>query len=270
MNRPIRFLMLIVMTIILLVAVQAAQPVAAEGALWESNWRVDVDFEDDHPNVFLTVQVWAVGAGFYAEETTELKCYASPTVGFAEEKAVFTGVGGIRCAMPDMAAIVYALTDVPEAPAPPFVLPDECDCKKGAYATAELDLDENNTNQDWANPVFYLTDMALDTPIDAGMGKRPFMTFNVDGSASSSDIFYGVKAETFARFLPQLGMPDMYDVLFTAQGMILDATPENINQTLAISTEQTVLYIGFSPVTGESMRGRLNSLTIDPGCFGVD
>lgn len=269
MNRTIRFLIPVLSAFIMIFIWQTVQPASA-AIQWQSSWQVNADFQGNQPNASLTVKVWAIDAGFYKEETTSLKCYPSTGVAFADEKAVFSGLGGIRCPMPDMAAIVYAMTDVTEAPAPPYVLPDTCDCKKGAYATAEFDLLENTTNKDWSNPIFHLKDLALEIPIDAGMGKRPFITFTVDGAASSSDTFYGGSATTLSKFTPIVGKDKVYDVLFNASGFPLAASPATIHQGLAISTEQTVLYIGYSPLTGESLRGSLDSLTIDPGCFGVD
>ncbi len=270
MNRMMRLWIPAISLLLILFAAQAVQPAAADFVQWESSWVVNVNFVGNQPNASLTVKVWALGTDFYVEGTEDMKCYPSAGVVFANDQAIFSGLDGIRCAMPDMAAMVYKLTDVPEAPAPPFVLPEECDCKKGAYAQAVLDLDGNSTPTNWMNPIFSMQDLALDMPVDAGMATQAYMTFEVDDSTSSSDIFSGNHATTLARFRSQAGLSDVYNVDFTANGFSLKATPSSISEDLAISTQQKILHIGYSPVTGEGMHGRLSSLTVDPGCFGVD
>lgn len=271
MKRIIRFLFPLFGIIVMFFALQEIQPAAAAKAFWTSSWHVDVNFAGNQPNASFTVMVWALGADFYKEQTVDLHCYSSSDVLFVGNQAIFDGSGGIRCAMPDMAAMVYEMTDVAEAPLPPFALPNECDCKKGAFADAQVDLGRNLTNINWRNPIFHLQDITLDTPVDAGMGQYGSMNFAVEEQASSSSLFSGANVDLFSRFNAQAGDPTPgYDVIFEFNSNPLIATPAIINQSLAISTEQKVLYIGYSPVTGESLHGSLASLFIDPGCFGVD
>lgn len=271
MNRIIRFLLPLFAIIVMFFAMKEVQPAAAAKPTWTSSWHVNVNFAGNQPNATFKVMVWALGTDFYSEKTVDLHCYSSADVLFFDNQAIFNGTGGIRCAMPDMAAMVYEMTDVAEAPLPPFSLPDECDCKKGAYTDTQVDLGRNLTNENWRNPIFHLQDLTLDTPVDAGMGQYGSMNFAVDEQASSSSLFLGANVDLFSRFNAQAGDPPPgYDVIFEFDTNPLIATPDTINQSLAISSEQKVLYIGYSPVTGESLHGSLASLFIDPGCFGVD
>lgn len=237
---------------------------ADEDPQWESNWYITVDFVGNTPNAELVVQVWEYIDGIpqpLPPAVEQLDCSAAPSVNLVNDTAVFSGKGAIRCAMPSIQKIVWELTDGE------FELDDACDCKTGATATATVQYVPNTTLSTFDNPLFSLVGLDWSTPMQAN-SFRPGLQMIVDSATAESKDFaatYSPMSLT-TDFMP-LGN-DKFMPFFTAVGIPLTSVPALIQQPLAISNNQTVLYIGYSPHTKESLNGTLIDLFLDPGCFG--
>lgn len=246
-----------------------ATPATAGEAEWQANWRFEVDFVGDRPNVTLTVFVWEIVDGVpqpLTPETHDLDCWVAPGVTLAGNAATFSGKGGILCAVPSIQQIVSKMTEEQ------YELPDECMCKTGASAFATLAFTPNGSESDFGNPIFHLTDLEWSVPIAAGGGLRPFMRMSVDTVMVQSTRFAGAGGNIPLQGIFEANQIDEeeyeYVPLFKANAVALGVAPALIQQNLHVSNQQPVLYIGYSPTTKQSLHGTLTTLVIDPGCFG--
>lgn len=246
-----------------------ATPVIADETEWQANWRFEADFEDNQPNVMLTVFAWEIVDGVpqpVPPETRDLTCSVSPNVVLANDAASFIGKGGIHCTVPSIHQIVFEMTGGH------YDLPDECICKTGASAWAALTFTQNEGDLHFSNPLFHLTDLEWSVPIQAGGGLRPSMNMTVDTAVAQSSLFsVGTGGSSLTAFFDAQKVGEEkyhYMPFFNANALPLKAAPVLIQQNLLISNKQSVLYIGYSPVTKESLRGVLTDLIVDPGCFG--
>ncbi len=246
-----------------------SQKALANQPQYEANWDIKVDFIGDQPNAILTVRVKESSDGMVMNYSTEheLNCHVPASVEIDNNEAVFNGKGGILCKIPSLKQIVYEMTDGQ------FILPDECDCKSGAFAVADLTLDPNITGELESNPVFTMKDLWMDAQLLPDSSFRGQMEFTVDNHSALSDGFHVQPTSNFlyANFLQTNG-PDSEDLsflpLFDANGTDLEATPNQIEEDLALSFKQHRIYLGYSPLTHQGLNGRIKTLHIDPGCFG--
>jgi hypothetical protein len=237
---------------------------------WRSFWQVSADFIGNQPNVTLLVTVerqnslglWTV----HGVNSIPLDCETVPGVLFADDTAVFDGTGAIKCDMPSVQAIVRQMTNGRYTP------DESCDCKGDPVILADAQLDPNTTGSVWQNPLVHRavgtdTDMALAAAVPA-FSTIPLasMQFTVDNILAQSNPFVANAAPNAlaARYV-NLGaiLQPVFEANGTDPGTAAPPVP-----ALSVSYEATTLYIGYSPVSGESLHGRLHRLDIDPGCYG--
>ncbi|MEM7332464.1 MAG: hypothetical protein AAF490_10245 [Chloroflexota bacterium] len=236
---------------------------------FEASWDIQVDFIGNQPNATLTVRVKEYFNDMVTNHSTkhELSCHVPASVAIENDEAVFNGKGGILCKIPSLKQIVFEMTDGQ------FVLPDECDCKSGAFAAANLTLDPNTAGDVESNPVFTMKDLWMDAQLLPDTSFRGQMAFTVDNHTALSDGFHVLPSSNFlyANFLQTNGAESedlSFKPLFDANGTDLEATPEQIEEDLALSFKQHRIYIGYSPLTHQGFNGRIRTLHVDPGCFG--
>ncbi|MCL4264539.1 MAG: hypothetical protein KJ069_15050 [Anaerolineae bacterium] len=250
--------------------VLSASPAAA-ATEWRSTWVVDVDFVGNTPNALLTVTVERdTGGGWvlFAEEARQLTCVRDGGVLLVNDTAVFDGTGNIRCDMPSVRGIVRQMTDGRHTPTP------NCDCKGNPIMTADVSLNPNITGSDRQNPLasrvtpLGAMDMALAAPVPA-FSTTPLssLLFTVGKETAQSNPF-------IASALPNVlqatyfAVGDWHQADFMANG-VNPGTGAGPVADLAVSNDATILYIGYSPLTGESLHGTLEDLSLDPGCYGT-
>ena len=246
------------------------EAIAAEIA-YEANWAIHVDFEGNRTNAELTVEVWQFTDGvetYHRGTTRRLRCRVPNSVKISGEEATFSGDGGIRCRVPSLHQIIFDMTDGA------FIAPEECDCKVGAFVESEIVLDPNNTSQKRVNPVFTMTDLALEAEMPPVLNPIALMRFYVDTeNAFSGHFLVNPGLNLLQAEFDQVNDPNggdlVYQPLFFANGGQLSAFPSEIEEDLALSLKQSQIYIGFSPQTGEALYGRIKTLDVDPGCFGT-
>lgn len=254
-----------------LLFINHTQPAAATQSEYEASWAIHVDFVGNQPNATLTVRVKETIGGMVQPELISqhtMPCHVPAAVSINNDEAIFNGKGGILCGIPSMKQIVFEMTDGE------FILPDECDCKSGAFATSSLVLDPNSSGELRRNPVFTMKDLGMEAQMLPSSTLSSQMRFVVDGRSALSDTFFANLSANFllANF-HQINGPQATDLAFTplfdANGFDLQSTPELIEDDLALSFKQHRIYIGYSPLIHQGMHGRIRTLDIDPGCFGT-
>jgi hypothetical protein len=255
----------------LMVLFSLAITISAQAASnWRSAWQVSANFIGNQPNVTLVVTVerqnslglWTL----YGVNSVPLTCETTPGVMFAGDTAVFDGTGAIKCDMPSVQEIVHQMTNGRYTP------DESCDCKGDPVILADVQLDPNVTGSVWKNPLVHRAagtdvDMALAAAVPA-FSTIPLasMEFTVDNIFAPSNPFMASAAPNVlaARYI-NLGA--VLQPAFAANGADPGTAAPPV-PALSVSYEATTLYIGYSPVTGESLHGTLHSLDVDPGCYG--
>lgn len=249
--------------IVLACLVSAQQALAAQPLYWAS-WEIEVGFQNDQPNAFISVE-----AGTYVHGqpitnyTTQqpFDCHVVGNVVFADEQAHFDGNGYLACDAPDVVQIVKEITGGKIGN-----LSTACDCKT-PWAQAELILNENPTQTNPFNPIFTRSDLALAVPHAGNSDAKA--VFTVAGETAVSNIFDLTGKDTVYSDFTRQTMTS-YVPSFLVNGRSTAATP-NLIQTqrpLQLSNLAETLYIGFDPSSGQMLEGSLLQLQIDPGCFG--
>lgn len=244
---------------------------AAAATEWRSTWVVDVDFVGNTPNALLTVTVERDSGGgwvLFAEEARQLTCTRDGGVLLVNDTAVFDGTGNIRCDMPSVRGMVRQMTDGLYTPTP------SCDCKGNPIMTADVSLNPNTSASDRQNPLatrvtpLGAMDMALAAPVPA-FSTTPLasLVFTVGNETAQSNPF-------IANALPNMlqatyfTVGNLHQAAFVANGAN-PGTGAGPVADLTVSNNATILYIGYSPLTGESLHGTLENLSLDPGCYGT-
>jgi hypothetical protein len=254
------------MVLFFLTATMSAQA----SANWRSAWQVSANFIGNQPNVTLTVTVerqnslgvWTL----YGVNSIPLNCETAPGVVFANDTAEFDGSGSIKCDMPSVQEIVRQMTNGRYTP------DENCDCKGDPVILADAQLDPNTTGSAWENPLVHRAagtdvDMALAAAVPA-FSTIPLasMQFIVDNILAPSNPFIANAAPN-ALAAHYVNVGAALQPAFEANGADPGTAAPPV-PALSVSYEATTLYIGYSPVTGESLHGTLHSLDVDPGCYG--
>lgn len=258
------------LTLLFILTFLAVTMQAQAAPLWRSTWQVSADFVGDQPNATLVVMVERQNSAgvwvLYNTESMPLNCEAAPGVSFANDTAVFNGTGAITCAMPSVRQIVQRMTNGRYTPA------EACDCKDSPLIEANVQLDPNATSSARQNPLVHRAagggaDMALAAAVPA-FSTTPLasMQFTVDDNPAQSNPFIASALPNVlaARYSNDGGaLQPAFQANGADPGTGAAAVP-----ALAVSNEAATLYIGYSPLTGESLYGTLHSLDVDPGCYG--
>lgn len=260
----------VLVAILILTAFVQSGQVQAATTNWRNHWDVQVNFIGDEPNALLTVTVeqdTGTGWKFYAENISRLHCTTAPGVTLTSNTAVFSGTGAIQCQMPSVRELVQQMTSGRYTPN------ETCNCKGNPTINTKVVLDPNITGTVWDNPLVYRmdgtkTDMALDVPVPA-YSTIPManMTFAVNEYVASSNSFLAnARPNTLMATYANLGAA--LQPVFIANGANPGTGALPVAK-LSVTYMETDLFIGYSPVTGASLHGTLESLQIDPGCYGT-
>jgi hypothetical protein len=258
MNKMKYLIPLLVFLMILIIAVPATS--ASSNSAAEARWLFEMDFVDNQIHGDLTITVeFEDPKQQPIVETIELECTPVGTLQIADEQATFSGDDYIRCAMPDLVQTVAQLTDNE------VILAPYCFCKENPWVAANLTLDTTPHQPEPTNPIFYRPDLQFDTPLlDT---DKAAMRFHVGNQVAYSTRFplSGIKA-LWAEYVQTA--PDIFEPAFIANGQSLSSTPAVIQSSLALSSSSTLLYIGYSPASGNYLEGILIDLVVDPACRG--
>ena len=255
-TRPFFFLL----SLLTFVIVQVANAAPAQAPQWV-NWEFKATFLNEDIAASYYVHVGYDDANGdpvrLATRNVPVPCDIGGNVEIPAYHAVFDG-GYIKCDLPDLSETADSLIRDEFGEEYELDLPAVCNCGKVEKAFARL---AGSTSADGVNAVFEHPDVRFALPTD---GTSSAHLFSVDGVTGVSD--YRPNAQTYANRQTNLDC-DSGACLFThaQNGNIFDASQQPPH-TFQMNTSATTIYIGLDTATGETFKGIMKQIHIDPGC----
>ena len=230
---------------------------AAPSDQW-ARWFIEVAFENDKPNVKMTVEIGhETRSGqpiIDISETYPINCQDHGSLRIAGSVAAFDGKSFLACEMPNFQELVHKLTEGK------LIIEDTCTCKL-ADGLANVDFDSPSEN-----PLFYMPSLQFSAPTGA-YGNVVQYELNVAGAVAISEEFTNTGKMQFGggAFIKN---GNGYAPEFEVDGLSLASNPPYITGLVKVPTNEKEFFVGFNPDTGEYLNGMMDYLYLDPGCVG--
>ncbi len=238
-----------------------AHPAAAVSPPWVK-WRIDFTYPGKL-NALLVVQLGyttASGDHIVTDEVHELlTCQTVGNPVIQNGRVLLDGSSYFQCAMPSIKGIAFQEWQMQIA--------DSCPSKR-PYVIGQITIEGNPADATPDNPVFYRDDIQFNIPLDVPAQEAKLaMTF--DQATATSDLFTIDPAEQqFTAYLARSGTVG-FTPHFFVDGSSLAATPATINQRMSLTTLESTIYLGHSPLSGDSFEGIMGPIRVDPVCTGT-
>jgi hypothetical protein len=190
------------------------------------------------------------------EVITPLFCQPKGNPIITNGEALLDGSSYYQCAVPSIQDIAWQTWQIG--------IPDLCSSKR-PYITGRVTIEGNPIDSTPDNPVFYRDDIQFNVPLDKAT-QQAALDITFDEAAAESGAFainpagHKVTAyiarSSFTTFSPY----------FFVDGTSLSAAPATITQSRVLSNLESIVYFGYSPVSGEYFQGSLGPLEVDPFC----
>lgn len=292
-TRLFRLLLCIVLVAMLIPAAVALPTTAfavtpSQGAIDEAGLEVHISFPNDQLLAEWYVHVKRTQGGKVIFDRTKqmtLDCKQHGDIQIEDESATFRAVDRsyIACTLPSLRKMAYAMTE--DEPGGPIRLAQECDCKN-AWVAAKIRLGAPTGASAptlYDNPLFYHPDFQYYVP-EVNSAREPLLHVMYDGVAEPlSDLFLPQKWNTLwtgidgAEFLANLGswgdyffehdVAKLVDARHWANGDVLRYANEP--SEFRLTTDETTIYIGHSPIYQTYSDVVIKHLDWDPPCFGA-
>lgn len=242
----------------------AVSPAAATGSPW-AIWKIKVTFPNNTINTELIVSIGhTTSTGqrvIDMQQTFPVTCQAvgNPTV--QNNQATFDGSSYFSCEVPSIKEKVLQMTNGQ------LVIADQCASRKG-YVVGSLSLDGNPALANPKNPLFHRDDILFGLPLDTATQQANIVAKFEQALSGSDDFAIHPAGHVVAAVFDKTG-PNTFTPTFSVNGTALNATPATLSQTfLHLSTLESTVYVGYSPLLNEYYHGTLTSLLVDPHCTG--
>jgi hypothetical protein len=91
----------------------------------------------------------------------------------------------------------------------------------------------------------------------------------VDQASAESDLFSIAPAgHQFAAYFIR-SSATQFTPHFAVDNNSLASTPATVNQRMFLSTLESTIYLGHSPLSGDSFAGTMGPIRVDPVCTGT-
>ncbi|MCB9419751.1 MAG: hypothetical protein H6667_08100 [Ardenticatenaceae bacterium] len=174
-------------------------------------------------------------------------------------KAILDGSSYFQCTMPSVKAIAAQEWQM--------TIADSCSSKR-PYVIGRASIEGSPADFTPSNPVFYREDIQFGIPLDVSTQKAK-LAMTIDQALAQSDLFaIAPAAQQFVGYFARSG-PATYAPHFFVDGTSLAPTPAAVTPSMFLTTLETTIYLGHSPVSGDSFEGTLGPLRVDPVCTGT-
>lgn len=238
-----------------------ARPAAAAVSSWV-RWKIDLTYPNDKLDAQLTVQKWHTAAsGKYVlddEKSFTISCHAvgSPTVQNGELS--LDGSSYVTCDVPSIQEKAWQSWHIS--------IPDSCGSKR-PYITGQVTIEGSPADLSPDNPIFYRDDIQLNAPLDVAAQQAALdVAFGQAAAESGAFVIDPAGHNIIAQFIRS---GSAFNPSFVVDGNTLSATPPTITQPAILSTLESTIYLGYSPVSGDYFEGAVGPLEIDPVCIGT-
>ena len=239
----------------------SVRPAAAAVSSWV-RWKIDLTYPNDKPDAQLIIQKWHMTTSgqhiLDDEKSFALSCHTvgSPTVHNGELS--LDGNSYVTCDVPSIQEKAWQSWHMS--------IPDSCNSKR-PYITGKFTIEGSPNDSTPDNPIFYRDDIQLDAPLDITLQQAALdMAFGQAAAESGAFTIKPAGHDFTAQFIRSGAT---YNPLFVVDGNTLSATPATITQPAILSTLESTIYLGYSPVSGEYFEGTIGPLEIDPVCIGT-
>ena len=251
-------LLLLLITLCLL----AARPAQAAGISW-SRWLLDITFPNNKIDTQLIIQVGHVTSSGQkvvdAQQSFPVTCQTVGNPLIQNEQTTFDGSSYFQCEVP---SIQQKVRQMPGH----LIIPSTCDSKQ-PFVASVLSIEDNPVQWNPDNPLFYREDIQFDTPLNS-FTQQAQMTVTFNQASAESNSFAPSQTEnSVVAIYNKIGQTS-YAPAFTVDGNSLTASPSVLNGAIPLSTLESTVYVGYSPVSGKYFEGTLSTLLVDPVCIG--
>ena len=240
----------------------AARPVHATSTSW-ARWLLDITFPDNKLDTQLIIQVGHTTSSgkkvVDAQQSFAVNCQTVGNPLIQNEEATFDGSSYFQCAVP---SIQQKVRQMPGH----LTIPSTCDSKQ-PFVAGVLTVEDNPVQWNPDNPIFHRDDIQFATPFNSTTQQAQItVTFN-QASAESSSFTPSSTTNSVLAIYNKTGQTS-YAPAFTVDGNSLTATPAALNGAIPLSTLESTVYVGYSPVSGKYFEGSFSTLLVDPVCIG--
>lgn len=238
-----------------------ARPAAAVGSPWVK-WRIDFTYPGKLDALLVVERGYTNQSGDHIVVDVVQELLTCQSVGnpvFQNGKAVLDGSSYFQCAMPSIKGIAAQEWQM--------TIADSCPSKR-PYIIGRLAIEGNPTDSTPQNPVFYRDDIQFDAPLDVSMQEAKLnMTFG-QASAESDDFAIAPAGHQFAAYFTR-SSATAFTPHFVVDGNSLAPTPASVSQLMFLTTLESTIYLGHSPLSGDSFEGTMGPIRVDPVCTGT-
>ena len=236
-------------------------PAAAVSSSWV-RWKIDLTYPNAKPDAQLIVQKWHTTTSGQLvlddEKFFTISCHSvgSPTVQNGELS--LDGSSYVACNVPSIQGKAWQSWHMS--------IPDSCSSKR-PYITGQVTIEGSPVDPNPNNPIFFREDIQLNAPLNVAAQQAALDMAFGQAAADSGTFAIDPAGHTFTAQFVRSGAS--FSPSFVVDGNTLSAAPATITQPAILSTLESTIYLGYSPVSGEYFEGTIGPLVIDPVCIGT-